>query len=255
MPTLARITLYPFKSLDGQDAERAKVLPSGALEHDRRFALVDAEGRFVNAKRTDKLHPIRSAFDPARQRWKLLHGEELTTFDLGEDREEIEQYFSLLIHQRVRLVENATHGFPDDTNAPGPTVISTATLQTVAEWFPGLDLDEVRRRFRANLEIEGVEPFWEDRLFGEGTATKRFRIGSVELEGVNPCARCVVPSREAHTGDVWPGFSKTFVERRKQMLPSWAPISRFDHYYRLAVNTRLAGSGGEIAVGDEVILC
>ncbi|NDC55027.1 MAG: molybdenum cofactor biosysynthesis protein, partial [Planctomycetia bacterium] len=52
MPTLDRITLYPVKSLDGIDVETARVLPSGALEHDRRWRLVDLDGRVVNAKRT-----------------------------------------------------------------------------------------------------------------------------------------------------------------------------------------------------------
>jgi len=52
MPTLDLITLYPVKSLDGVDVPEAHVLPSGALEHDRRWRLVDMEGRVVNAKRT-----------------------------------------------------------------------------------------------------------------------------------------------------------------------------------------------------------
>ncbi|MFM7034641.1 MAG: MOSC N-terminal beta barrel domain-containing protein [Planctomycetia bacterium] len=41
MPTLDRITIYPVKSLDGVDVEECRVLPSGALENDRRWRLVD----------------------------------------------------------------------------------------------------------------------------------------------------------------------------------------------------------------------
>jgi hypothetical protein len=62
-----------------------------------------------------------------------------------------------------------------------------------------------------------------------------------------------VPSRSATTGEPIPGFARTFAERRGQGLPPWAATSRFDHFYRLAVNTRPSGSGGgTIRVGDEV---
>jgi len=33
----------------------------------------------------------------------------------------------------------------------------------------------------------------------------------------------------------------TFVQRRRDGFPAWAASSRFDHFYRLAVNSRLAG--------------
>src|SRR5581483_2540325 len=103
-----------------------------------------------------------------------------------------------------KLVENLVNGFPDDLNAPGPTVISTATLRTVASWFPGLTVDDMRLRFRANLEIDGVEPFWEDRLYGEQGESVTIRIGRVTIEGVNPCQRCVVPTRDPSTGHIVP---------------------------------------------------
>lgn len=253
MPKLARLTIYPFKSLDGQPIDQAAVLPSGALENDRRWALFDTAGRFFNAKRTERLQQVRSAVDFLHERLELSSAGEVATFSLREDRDEIEHHFSSLLDERVVLNENATHGFPDDTDAPGPTVISTATLETVASWFPGLSLDEVRRRFRANFEIEGVEPFWEDRLYGEPGEAIGFRVGGVHFAGVNPCQRCAVPSRDSHTGMAISGFAKTFAERREATLPSWATLSHFTHFYRLAVNTRLAaGSGGVIAVGDEV---
>ncbi len=254
MAFLARITLFPFKALDGQAVDSAAILPSGALQHDRRFALVDVAGRYINGKRTDKLHPIRSSFDPQHQRLELVNHGELATFHVAEDREEIEQYFSLLLNERVRLLENRTHGFPDDTDAPGPTVISTATLEAVASWFPGLTHDEVRRRFRANLEIGGVEPFWEDRLAGPAGEGVPLRIGKIMFEGMNPCQRCVVPTRAAHTGEPWPGFQKTFAQQREKLLPIWANRSRFNHFYRLAINTRLAPNslGGEIRCSEPV---
>jgi uncharacterized protein len=154
------------------------------------------------------------------------------------------------------LNEDIYRGFPDDTEAPGPTLISTATLETVASWFPGISLDEARRRFRANLEIDGVEPFWEDRLVGPTGKAMSFTVGNIALLGVNPCQRCVVPTRDSLSGEADRGFQKTFAERRRAALPKWASAERFDHFYRLAVNTKLTSGDltGRLRVGDAVLL-
>ena len=256
MPTLDRITIYPLKSLDGQTVAETTILASGALQFDRRWALVDEADRFVNAKRTPLIHRLRLAFKFPRLGLQLFDGEEVADFDIHEDRDELERWLGLRLDQRVRLVENILVGFPDDTDAPGPTIISTATLQIVASWFPGLSIDEIRRRFRANLEIGGVEPFWEDRLYAAAGEQVRFRIGEVTLLGVNPCQRCVVPSRDSDSGDVWPEFAKTFARQREATLPTWANRERFNHYYRLAVNTSPSAdcAGKSLRVGASVAI-
>lgn len=59
MPILSRIIVYPVKSLDGLSVERCQVLPSGALACDRRFALRDSEGNFINGKRFPAIHGLR----------------------------------------------------------------------------------------------------------------------------------------------------------------------------------------------------
>ena len=259
-PQLVRITIYPIKSLEGVVVDQATLLPRGPLEHDRRYALRDAAGSLLNGKRTEAVHRLRLDMELAGGDLALTAGDERRgdgprRFHIDTDRAELAQwlqdYFAL--EEPLEIIENATTGFPDDEEAPGPTVVSTATLETVASWFPGLSLDEVRRRFRANLEIGGVEPFWEDRLYGEAGQAVRFQLGGLLLEGVNPCQRCVVPSRDSLTGAVTPQFAKRFAEHRRQCLPSWAAVSRFDHYYRLAVNTRPVDSaGGCIRLGDPV---
>jgi len=248
------IQVFPVKALDPWAVDQTTVLPTGALQQDRRFALVDAAGRFINGKRTPLVHPIRSKFDVEKNRLNLDIGGNEKTFHLDADRATLEVWLSGYFSMPVQVVENTQNGFPDDRNAPGPTIISTATLETVASWFPGLSVAEARMRLRANLEVGGVEAFWEDRLYSERGEVVRFRVGGVLFEGVNPCQRCVVPSRDPQTGEAIPGFSRTFAQRRKENLPPWAAASRFDHFYRLAVNTRLAGgqAGGVISGGDEV---
>jgi uncharacterized protein YcbX len=156
----------------------------------------------------------------------------------------LESWLTRWFGQPVFFRRNPQGGFPDDKDAPGPTIISTATLEEVASWFPGLSVESARIRFRANLEIGGVPPFWEDRLFGEPDTVVPFRVGNVTFHGINPCQRCVVPPRDPETGEAIPDFSPIFRAR-----------ARFNHFYRLAVNTRVPASeaGKALRVGDEVL--
>ncbi len=259
MPLLSRINYYPFKSLDGQSVASARVLASGALEHDRRFALFDAGGEVINGKRNAAVHRLYCEFDPLR-RFVVLrprHAGQAMGFHVDRQRAELERwlgdYFG--VGGPAHIKEDAVGGFPDDRDAPGPTVISEATLEAVAGWFEGMTVDEARNRFRSNLEISGVPAFWEDRLYGAADEVVEFAVGETKLAGTNPCRRCVVPSRWSLTGEVGPAaaFAKTFAEQRRRNLPPWANGSRFDHYYRLAVNTRPAQTGeSTVRLGDEV---
>ena len=179
-----------------------------------------------------------------------------SSFSLTQDIEALEAWLSRFFNQPITLARNPDAGFPDDTNAPGPTVISTATLEEVASWYPGLSVGEIRTRFRANLEIGGVPAFWEDRLYGAAGEAVPFHIGATLLEGVNPCQRCIVPTRDTHTSEPFPDFAQTFRLRREATLPSWADRSRFNHFYRLAVNTCIpaAEAGKTLRLGDPIIM-
>lgn len=256
MPFIARINVYPVKSFDPISKTTAHVLPSGALTHDRRFALVDPAGRFVNAKRTALIHRVNFTVDVDRREFsiRLRDGDDELHGHLDSNGKELSDWLSSYFSLEVSIVENDVTGFPDDLDSPGPTIVSTATLETVAGWFPGMTLDEARCRFRANLEVGGVEAFWEDRLFRSDSKPQPFHIGDVQFAGINPCRRCVVPSRQSLTGEVTPPeFARTFDRRRQETLPVWAPKERFDHYYRLTTNTRLTGlGGGVLRVGDQV---
>ena len=138
------------------------------------------------------------------------------------------------------------------------TVVSTATLQAVSDWFPGIDLEESRRRFRTSLEIGGVSAFWEDRLFSvHERDSVRFTVGDVNVEGTNPCPRCTVPARDSLSGNDMIGFQKRFSDLRRSHYPSWAcQPDRIDAFYHLATNTRVAPTehGKVLRVGDSVSL-
>ena len=62
----------------------------------------------------------------------------------------------------------------------------------MVSWFPGMTVDDARRRFRTNLEINRVKAFWEDRLYATAGNPVRFAIGQAVIAGTNPCQRCIV---------------------------------------------------------------
>src|SRR5579863_6054239 len=164
---LGRIFIYPIKSLDGISAGSARITSGGILENDRVFAIYDADGKVVNGKRTARVHDLRSAFDPQIREVRLWQsgGTPSRQFQL-DDLPPIGQWLSEFFGFPVTLRHESQKGFPDDHTAFGPTIVSEASLLAIQSWFPELTLESVRRRFRANLELVGCEPFGEDRLFG-----------------------------------------------------------------------------------------
>ena len=245
---LDRIEIFPIKSLDGMVVETAKILPSGALRGDRQYAMVDDAGKWVNGKANAMVHRLRSTYSLDLSTVTISVQDEGTeTFDLVGDRSALEKWLSDYFQKSVHLEENTEMGFPDDTKSPGPTVISTATLDAIASWYPGMTVAEARRRFRTTLEFNNVSEFWEDHLFSLAEETVTFKIGQVEFLGINPCERCIVPTRESLEGSPTSGFQKTFVQQRQSTLPAAVERSRFNHFYRLAVNTRLADSASSIS--------
>jgi uncharacterized protein len=254
MPYVARLTIYPIKALSACEVQLARVLPCGALQHDRRWGLFDDAGRVWNGKRTAAIHSITSRFDPVTEEHQVTLANGATAArESGTSWKTIENLLGDHLHGVVQMHENEVVGFPDDLDSPGPTIISTATLETIASWYPGLTTDSVRRRLRTNIEIGGVEPFWEDRLFRADRTVVPIQIGSVTLGGVNPCQRCVVPTRDPETGVSISGFQKRFSEQRAATLPPWSARSRFDHFYRVAINTVML-AGGVVEVGMEVVV-
>ncbi|MCG6158351.1 MOSC domain-containing protein [Rubinisphaera margarita] len=255
--TLGRINLYPIKSLPGLHVSAARILPVGSLENDRRWALIDESGKIINAKRYGRLQQIRCEFaeDLSSVSMSDLIGDGTSdSFVIPDDLGRLGAWFSDLLGQYVRIAENPEGGFPDDSEAHGPTIISHETLLKLSEWFPQVTIESLRLRFRANLELDTPAPFWEDQLYGPPGEPREFQIGDIRLLGVNPCQRCVVPSRDPQTAEPYPQFQKLFAQRRRESLPTGIATEHFNHYYRLAVNTRLASgqTDGVLCEGDSV---
>ena len=248
---VASLRVHPVKALDGTAVETADITPGGTLALDRTYALFGPDGEPINGKRTPRVHELDAAFDPETGSLTVTGEGETRTFDLSEEREAAEAWFSTYFGIETTVDRAGETGFVDRQSA-GPSVVSTATIENVASWFDTLTPDGVRRRLRTNVEIGSVPAFWEDRFVGEGAPT--FEAGGIEFEGVEPCGRCVVPARDPDTGDPLPEFRERFVERREATFPEFADPEAFDHRFAVTLIASIPerDRGKTIAVGDGV---
>lgn len=250
-PQISRIDIFPCKSLDGLTVEQATISAGGSLEFDRRWAIVDKQGKFVNAKRYPQIQAIRARFNLSTNNIELqASGMSVGQWPMAASglTDWLSDYFKFA----VQIVENTSIGFPDDTQSPGPTIISTETLTEISRWYPTLSVAELRRRFRTNIEISGGPAFSEDLLFGN--SPHPFKLGEIEIQGINPCQRCIVPTRDSLTGIATVNFQKTFITQRQAKLPPAVDVDRFNHFYRLAVNTCIPEyeAGQILSLGDSL---
>jgi uncharacterized protein len=255
-PVITCITIYPVKSLDGISLSKAKIGNGGCLEHDREYAIIDSNGKFVNGKSNALVHALRSKIDLENEAISFRH--ELATdwqrFHLQNDKEAIDAFLSTFFKMPVALYKNTEGKFLDIPVKSGMTLLSTASLQTVGGWFNDMQLEETRKRFRATLEIADVPAFWEDHLFyRQGTAVE-FKIGEAIIYGMSPRARCVVPTRHPQSGEVIHVFQRSFAVQRAANLPEWSVLDDYGHGYYLSVDCYIPPTefGKWIEVGDEV---
>ncbi len=255
-PIVSRITIYPVKALDGVELQKAMITEGGCLLHDREYAIADVNGKFINGKANPLVHSLRSAIDFEQEIISFRHHEETTwnPFHLENEKAAIDAYLSDFFKAPAKLLQNKQGRFLDIPDISGITILSTETLQSVAEWFNNMDLEETRKRFRATVEIAEVVPFWEDHLFSKPGTAIEFTIGEVTLFGMSPRARCVVPTRNPESGEVTHAFPKIFAKHRAASQPAWSGLKEYDHHYYLSVDRYIPSSevGKWIYAGDEV---
>ena len=171
MAKLCKILIFPIKSLDPIALSEVEITSGGALKGDREFAIVDKNGKYVNAKRNPKIHLIRASYKLSDRliNLQVQDHNDVFTFHLDQDRNSLTSWLSEFFDQSLELHQNVINGFPDDPEAWGATVIAESTLATVQSWYENskLSLEQIRRRFRTNLEIVDTEAFWEDSLFAK----------------------------------------------------------------------------------------
>jgi len=253
--TLSKIIVYPIKAMPGVEVNSVTVTQGGALCNDRRWALEDERGRLINGKNNKRIFSLQPSFDLAQETVSFFNGASERTFDLS-DNVGLSEHFSTLLDKRVFLKEDEDKGFPDDMNASGPTIVSEASLEAVLSWYPNLSMDDIRARFRINLEIASEPAFWEDQLFVHNEQPKAIQVGRVTIDSSNPCARCSVPTKDPVSGKPYSDFYKTFIQQREKSKPAWTDVECFDHWYRLSANTNInkAEAGKRLTVGEQAVI-
>ena len=209
--SVVRIAIAPVKALGLVHPEEVDLGSTGVLG-DRRFWLVDANGRLANGKAFPRLMQVRPEWDEATRRLVL-------TFPGGEVAEGIVE--------PGEPVEAALYGEPHPSRAvPGPwqpalsefagapltllwsdggavdrgsergwmSLISRGSLDRLRE-VAGAQRPVDGRRFRMLFEIDGVAAHEEDEWIGE-----RVAIGGATVAVVGDVGRCVVTTRDPDTG-------------------------------------------------------
>ncbi|GAB2664611.1 MOSC domain-containing protein [Arenimonas aestuarii] len=219
MASLSAIHVYPVKSCAGQSVETAVVQPRG-LEHDRRWMLVDADGKFITARQEPRLLQVQPVTTdegltleaPGMPRLAVAAPRGGATLSVTVWKDHVEAravdpatdgWFSRYLGRPVRLVhmdEGVIRRNVSSRAQPGDEVsfadsmplllVSRAALDALNE---RLDRPVPMARFRPNLVVDGVDAHAED-------AWKQVTIGDVVFDVAKPCTRCVLVTIDADTG-------------------------------------------------------
>ena len=219
--SLSGIVVYPIKSAGGIPADAWEVDDFG-LRYDRRWMLVDSQGRMI----TQRTHPRLALARPAIEGERLVvrGGDQAplvlplhpapavgATVTIWDDRcqalwqgEASAGWFSTLLGAEVSLVY-----MPESTWRPAnPARAPASSRVSFADAYPFLLLSEESltdlngrmatplpmNRFRPNLVIRGGAAFAEDELAA-------FRIGDIAFRAVKPCDRCVLTTTDQETAE------------------------------------------------------
>lgn len=254
-PYIKRIRIYPVKSLDPIEVQEAEI-GIRSLKNDRAFAMLAEDGRFVNGKRTGLVNTLKAEYDLEQMTIKLGKRSESSrsVFELKENNEELNAYLSDYFDMKVFLLHRTKGELMDIPGASSVTIVTEASLESLQIDLKQKSLEDLRLRFRTNIEMGGVDPYWEENLFNSPGVGMRFKLGNVDMIGISPRARCNVPPRDPHTGETDKAFVKKMILSRERNLPENSKIKMYGSAYHLTVNTYVPETekGKKIRVGDKI---
>jgi len=253
---ISKLRIYPIKSLGHVEVEEAEI-GIRSLKYDRQFAMVDENGRYVNGKRTGRVNQLQSKFDLSTGSiWLAEKGnEEAIQFELRAGNADLDKYLSEFFDIKLNLVQNDKGEFMDIPAASSVTVVSEASLKALQKDLDRHSLESMRLRFRTNVELAGVGPYWEEQLFQQPGIGMRFRMGKVEMIGVSPRARCNVPPQDPNSGEMDYHFVKNMIASRNTHLPEGSTLLQYGRTaYFLTVNVYLPETqvGKKLYLNDEI---
>ena len=208
---VAEIWRHPIKS-HGRERVKGVTLTRGRpMPFDRRWAVAHEHSRFdaenpcwqpcrefsIGAK-SPRLQAISARMDPDTQRLTLRHPERGEITIDPDDAADAARFIAW-----AGPISNAARALParlvraadaamTDTDYPSVSIVSLATHRAVAARL-GQDISPLR--WRANLLIEGADPWAEMDWIGE-----RIRLGGVEMEIAEPITRCMATTANPETG-------------------------------------------------------
>lgn len=221
---LAAINIYPLKSCRGLPLTHAAVERRG-LQHDRRWLVVDTEGRFITGRAHPRLVLVRAipfgeglhlsaaglpeievaAPDPGGPRRTVRVWDD--TVDAACADPAADRWISEALGVAAHLVwmdalaqraVSPTHAQPGDevSFADGYPLllISEGSLDGLNQ---RLSKPVPMARFRPNLVVGSASAHVED-------SWRRVRIGEVPFDVVKPCIRCIFTTVDTDTGDFDP---------------------------------------------------
>ncbi len=250
---VVRISIAPVKSL-GLVHPNEVVLERGGVRGNRRFWLVDEDGRLFNNKRYGPMVRVRTEWDEDTRELALTFPDGSRVEGIVElgDAVDSEMYGHPHPSRRVlgpwedaisehvgrRLTLLWADGHAADRGFRGGTVslLSRASLERLRE-EAGADKPVDGRRFRMLFEIDGVGAHEEDEWLGT-----QVRVGDATILLNGDVGRCLVTSHDPDRGvtdlDTLGVLAKYRREGRKEALP-------FGVYGTVAVP-------GRVRVGDGV---
>jgi len=256
MPTVARLSVTPVKSMALSHPDRVTIGPAG-LEENRRFFLVDEFDGLFNGSDSGRLMQVRPYYDAAAERLALhfpdgavvegdatARGAPIVVGFYGRDVPShlVEGPFGgavgRFLGRPIRLARCDRPG--DGVDVHPLTLVSAASVADLAR-RAGRTEQLDARRFRMNLDLDGCEPFEEDTWQG-----RRIRIGAPgigpELQVLEEVPRCVVTTLDPDTG-VKDFDTLKQIARFRPVVDGGLPFGMYAEVV----------TPGEVATGDVVV--
>jgi uncharacterized protein YcbX len=219
-PIVEELVIYPVKSCAGISVD-AWPLEATGLRFDRRFMVVDRDGRFITQRTHPILCTIQPVLDVAGGRMILSaagHRElavplvpqarEPSPVQIWSDRvdastvsPDADAWFSAILGDAVRLVylpdssirrTDPAYGADFQTSLADGFAVLVVGRQSLDDLNERLDAPVPMDRFRPNIVVSGSPPFAEDDWHD-------IALGGAQLRIVKPCGRCVITTIDQRT--------------------------------------------------------
>jgi len=207
--TVTALSITPIKGTRICGVDAIELGESGALG-DRRFFLIDARNRMLNAKVLGNLQAVIASLSGEELMLSFPDGREVSGSVPGGGEAVTARFFSReraghlvdgpwnaalseFAGQELRLVEA---GSAVDRGRDGAvSLVSRGSLERLAQEAGAGSVDA--RRFRMLIEIDGVAPHAEDQWVG-----REVEVGDALLRFEGHVGRCLVTTRDPESGEV-----------------------------------------------------